>query len=291
MIKRLKYHEIDFEKYSECLENSAQQNFYAQKHILDFLCETWELLVFKNYEAVMPVPIKQKLGFSFALQPLFCQQLGVFSNEDNPLVNDIFFNFLKKNYRTVYYGFNAENQFTSKVLVKKNHVIDRQSYQNLRKKYFKGRKYSIKSAQFHTFKELELNDENIHFIRSNFKGLKKEGDKAKLMSYLHFLNKNNQLKIFGCFNNLKLTNAAIAIKTEEKLFLLALVNDPKFIKYNGASFLIDKILQENIEHRDFDFMGSNLSGIGLFFKSFGASERVYGILETSKKDLLLSLFT
>jgi hypothetical protein len=31
MIRRLKYNEIDFEKYSKCLENSAQKNWYARR--------------------------------------------------------------------------------------------------------------------------------------------------------------------------------------------------------------------------------------------------------------------
>jgi hypothetical protein len=61
MIRRLKYNEIDFEKYSKCLENSAQKNWYARKEVLDQLSGNWHILVYNDYEAVMPVPLKENL--------------------------------------------------------------------------------------------------------------------------------------------------------------------------------------------------------------------------------------
>ena len=58
MIKRLQYHEIDFEKYTQCLENSQQRKYSATKDFLDITSnKQWELLVYNNYEAVMPVPL------------------------------------------------------------------------------------------------------------------------------------------------------------------------------------------------------------------------------------------
>ncbi len=71
MIKKITYGEINFEKYQICLQNSVQQNFYANRIILDQLCERWELLVYKDYDFVMPVPLKKKYGFFFVIMPLF----------------------------------------------------------------------------------------------------------------------------------------------------------------------------------------------------------------------------
>ena len=56
MIKRLKYNEIDFAKYSKCIENACQRKYSATKDFLDITAgKNWELLVYNNYEAVMPV--------------------------------------------------------------------------------------------------------------------------------------------------------------------------------------------------------------------------------------------
>ena len=109
MIKRITQKEIDFQKYNHCLENSLQKNFYAKKEILDFLAESWELLVYGDYEFVMPIPITKKFRFSIVVMPLFCQQLGVFSKEKNEKIELLFLDFLMKNYRVLTYSFNFQN--------------------------------------------------------------------------------------------------------------------------------------------------------------------------------------
>ncbi|MBU3049861.1 hypothetical protein KNV96_17100, partial [Chryseobacterium indologenes] len=84
MIKRLKYHEIDFVKYSQCLENSEQRKYTATKDFLDITSKKqWEVLVYNDYEAVMPVPFIRKYGVKIVHNPKLCQQLGVFSKKDD----------------------------------------------------------------------------------------------------------------------------------------------------------------------------------------------------------------
>ena len=98
MIKRLKYQEIDFEKYQNCLENAEQKIYSAEKVFLDVTAKNdWELLVYGDYEAVMPIPFIKKWGFKFVVTPKLTQQLGVFSKNDNPEINELFLDFLQKN--------------------------------------------------------------------------------------------------------------------------------------------------------------------------------------------------
>lgn len=289
MIKKLKYSEIDFVKYNACIENSVQKNVYAEKENLDFLCESWELIATADYQFVMPVPVKKKFGFKFVLMPLFCQQLGVFGPRVNPEIEEEFKAFLMKNYRVFFYAFNHQNVLKDCVS-KKNYFIPSTEYSLLRKGYFKGRKSTVKTAQYLDFKEISLSS-NKDFLEKNFKGLDQKSDKEKLMQYLHFLEKKGILRIFGSFFEDQLTNSALVIDDGKTFSLLGLVNDELHKKHNGASFLIDRILKENIHHRSFDFMGGSIRrGIELFFKSFGSVLQEYPIVFESKKDLLLKLF-
>ena len=289
MIKRLKYNDIDFAKYEECVENAAQKNIYAQKKILDALCESWELLVAGNYEFVMPVPLKRKLGFNIVLMPLFCQQLGVFSKLKDPEKEQQFLEYLQKNYRLFSYAFNHQNTFSPDLMMKKNYIIPQTDYPTLRKKYFKGRKSTVKTAQYLTYKEVKRVDV-LDFIKDNFKGLDKQTDVTKFFEYIDFLDNENFLRIFGSYKENDLTNLAIIIEEEKRFSLLALINDPHFKSDNGASFLIDRILQENIAQKNFDFMGGNIRGIEVFFKSFGSELEQYPSLEKSKGELLRNFF-
>ncbi|KQT35452.1 hypothetical protein ASG22_00015 [Chryseobacterium sp. Leaf405] len=281
MIRRLKYESIDFKKYTQCLENSEQKNWYAKKEVLDELSENWEVLIYQDYEAVLPVPLMKKLGLRFVIMPLFCQQLGVFSSKDNREINDQFLKALRKNYKIFYYSFNQYNSFSSALEQRKNYKIPISDYDVLRrKKYFKGRKSTAKWAQHLFYKEIELNAEHISFIENNFKGLTKQKDVNKFKEYLSFLNEMNSLKLCAAYLDDKLINIAVLISEETQLSLLALINDERYKNENGPSFLIDKILNLYIHEKTFDFMGSNIRGIEVFFKSFGAELQDYSFFES-----------
>ncbi|WP_294243843.1 hypothetical protein [uncultured Chryseobacterium sp.] len=280
MIRKLEYNKIHFGKYAECLRNSQQKNWYARKEILDHLSGNWHILVYNDYEAVMPIHIQKKMGINFVHMPLFCQQLGIFSKIDNPEVNQCFLNFLTEKYRVFFYTFNDGNGFEDHLEKKKNYIIPVSEYPLLRrKKYFKGRKSTVKAAQHLTYQEIEFGAAALDFIKNNFKGLTKEKDWEKLKNYLSFLSENNTLKLAGAFSGNTLINLALMVSDTDQLSLLGLMNHEQHKEENGASFLIDKILQEYIAVKSFNFMGSNIRGIEVFFKSFGAELREYGFVE------------
>jgi len=281
MIRRLKYESIDFDKYAGCLESSEQKNWYAKKEVLDELSGNWEILIYGNYEAILPVPLTKKMGINFVIMPLFCQQLGVFSSKDNSEINDQFLKALKRNYKIFYYSFNQYNSFSSILEKRKNYKIPISDYEILRrKKYFKGRKSTTKWAQHLYYKEVELNPEHFSFIENNFKGLTKKTDIKKFNDYLNFLNKSNSLKLCAAYLDEVLINIAVLVSEKTEFSLLALINNEAYKKEDGASFLIDKILSHYIHEKSFDFMGSNIRGIELFFKSFGAELHDYGFIQS-----------
>ncbi|MPN18113.1 hypothetical protein SDC9_165471 [bioreactor metagenome] len=80
------------------------------------------------------------------------------------------------------------------------------------------------------------------------------------------------------------------IEEETNFSLLGLINDERFRDDNGASFLIDRILKEHISEKSFSFMGGNIRGIEVFFKSFGSQLQEYAVIENSVKDLMAHFF-
>lgn len=286
MIRRLSYQEIDFQKYNYCIENSIQKNFYAKKENLDFLTKNWELLVYGDYEAVMPIPFVKKAFLKIVIMPLFCQQLGIFGNVDTE-INQQFLNYFKANYNVLHYAFNFNNEFETTLNKRKNFVIPVQEYAFLRrKKYFKGRKSTVKTAQYLEFREVLSSSDLLDFIKNNFKGLEKESDLDFFMRYINYLDKNNKLKMFGSYFENQLTNITILIDDDNSYSLLGLINNEEHKNHNGASFLIDRILDMNIERKVFNFMGGSIRGIEVFFKSFGSDLQEYQVIQNSKKDLI-----
>jgi len=104
--------------------------------------------------------------------------------------------------------------------------------------------------------------------------------------YLLFLEENKRLKMFGSYYEENLTNVAVLIDNENYFSLLGLLNSEELKNHNGASFLIDRILNLNIEQKSFNFMGGSIRGIEVFFKSFGSDLQQYPVVQNSKKDII-----
>jgi len=101
-IKYLERWEIDTVKWDNCVQSCQHSLAYALSGYLDGVCDNisdyskfsfddenqntseilgqWGGLVLNDYEAVFPLPWRQKFGLKYVFQPLFCQQLGLFGN-------------------------------------------------------------------------------------------------------------------------------------------------------------------------------------------------------------------
>ncbi len=288
MIKHLTYPEIDFAKYDRCLANAQQKNFFAQKEVLDFFCDKWELLVYEDYKYIMPLPVKQRLGQKFIVSPIFCQQLGIFGPQDNPEINGQLLNHTLKNFNTYQYSFNSHNTFKKQLDFRKNYYISAGPYEAQRRKYSKGRKSSVKAAGHLKFSQVEFCTDTQNFLRKFHKGLDKQSDLDTMLRFIAFLEKRNMLKLYGAYLDEQLLTIAALIDDGTSVYLLALVSDEKFRNENPTSFLVDKILEKYIGSRNFSFMGSNVRSIGIFNSSFGAELQEYPVIQFSKKELALN---
>ena len=293
MIKRLKYHEIDFEKYRKCLENSEQYKYSAAKIFLDITSQKqWELLIMNDYEAVMPVPFVIKFGIKVVLHPRLCQQLGVFSNKDDKKVNDLFLKFLIKNYNVFYYAFNDKNNFTENLQKRNNYLIFPNSYENVRKKYSPKRKRKLRISEeikdVYSIEEIDF-EASLNFMKNNMIGHKTIDDKRKYIEIFQNLYNKNLIKFSAFKVNNEIYNL-IALYVENKtVVLLGTFNKKETIKFSGASILIDKEIENFIPSKIFDFEGSDIPNIKEFFRGFRPTEAPYSYISKSKKQLILDL--
>jgi len=290
MIRRLKYNEIDFEKYTKCLENSEQRKYSATKDFLDITSnKQWELLVYKDYEAVMPVPYVYKFGIKIVHNPMLCQQLGVFSKQDSVGLNEDFLSFLEKKYLIRIYPFNDFNQFYSGLKKKKNYIIYPDIYEKVYAKYSPKRKRKLRSEpeilKNSEIKEINFSDAE-NFIKSNFLGANKEQDVSRFIDIFKKFYNSGYVIFSAYFYKDKIVNI-IAVYSDKKVnALLGTFNDKNYVKISGASILIDNIIKQNIEKKVFDFEGSELPNVEEFFRGFRPELKPFYIIESSKKDLV-----
>lgn len=293
MIRRLQYHEIDFAKYTQCLENSEQRKYSAAKEFLDITSKKqWEILVYKDYEAVMPVPYVRKYGLKIVHNPKLCQQLGVFSSKDNIELNEAFLEYLEKNYMIRIYSFNDVNQFHTKIRVKKNFLLYPESYENVYVRYSPKRKRKLRLSEDvvkdSVVKKISY-DQAKAFIEANTIGLNKDNDLSEFTRIFEHFYQLNLLKFTAFYYQNRIVNMIATYSDGKMVALLGNFNDKDYVKLSGASVLIDHIIKETIGTHIFDFEGGELPNIEEFFRGFRPELKPYAIIENSKKNLFKKL--
>lgn len=284
-IRKIKRKNLDLEKYSKTLNESFNHRIYAETWYLDILTDgKWECLVFGDYEVIMPIPFQFKFGIKFVLQPIYCQQLGVFYKEE--ISEELFKEFEKKlhQYRVRSYHFNEENteNFNMKGEQRVNHVLDlSQSYEEISKKYNRNRRRKLR--EFPLDYNLNLSEEIDDFVKlyiEEYPHLAKEDwiDRLKKIMRAAFeKNIGYQFRIED--ENSDLAASLFYIKTNKRLFQLGASRNKSNSDAGFFTIIINHAIEyfSGIKNFKFDFEGSMIPGVALFNESFGAEKRYYTV--------------
>lgn len=295
MIRNLAYSQIDFQKYRLCLQHSCQNYDYANPEFLEVVSgQSWHLLVYGDYEAVMPVCYVKKFGFKIVLMPKMCQQLGVFSAQDQPDLNQEFSNYLQKNFRVLYYAFNAKNQFDHNLKRRVSYQLSSKSYDETRKSYSMHRRRNVRITdkllnKISFRKELRIQDQT--FFLKNMRGVSKLQDAEKYFQLMKSMLEKN----IGHYRVLEyseeIQSLAYLYEGEKNTYLSLFINNYPLADPNLPSIMIDNILQEFISIKSFDFMGSEVSSVAQFNERFGAQRYQYPVVHNTKKFLVRNFFS
>lgn len=78
MIRYLTHELIDKQRWDECLQHAPNGLVFGNSWFLDAAYPQWAAVVKGDYEAVLALPVKRKLNILYALQPFFVRHLGIY---------------------------------------------------------------------------------------------------------------------------------------------------------------------------------------------------------------------
>jgi hypothetical protein len=300
MIKYVKRKKLDLVKYNDCIENSIQSRIYGFAWYLDIVADNWDVLVFNDYEAVMPIPWKRKYGIKYISSPLWVLELGIFSLDDKTNLES-FLAVLFDTFKFIELRLNSKNAFNANkkyVNVKQFQTLDLwEDYDAIFNDYRKDRKKDIKKAL--NLDLVEKWDDKIEKLITLFKG--NVGKRVPNISVKDYVILENliatcQEKKAGEILSIYDKNDALVASgffLKHKKFVTVLVSSTDFNnRNNGANtFLIDRALfkyQKNFN--GFNFGGSSIKSISKYFLSFGAKTLEYKQIKYNKLPFLLRFF-
>lgn len=284
-IKYLEHNEIDKAKWDLCINQAINRLPYAFSWYLDVVSPNWHALVSDDYKFVFPLTWRNKMGFNYLYQPLFTQQLGIFSSLPVSFaVSNDFLNAIPSKFKLIEINLNSFNPAAGNKFVaskRLNFEMDLSlSYEEIRKFYSDNQKRNINKAKKN---ELKINQPDISEVISLFKndrGLKVErmkNESFELLRRLYSALKQKGISyIRGVSDGSQTICGGIFIQTEYRIIFLFSGNTVIGKSSGAMSFLIDSVIQENSNKKIIlDFEGSNDLGLARYYSSFGSIEHVY----------------
>jgi hypothetical protein len=284
MIRFLRRRQIDDEQWNGVIASSRHETIYPYTWYLDACADNWAGFVMNDYECVMPVAFRRKIGLKYTYQPIYCQQLGVYSDRrvDTEIAR-MFLYGLRKNFRMGDYAMNEGNILGDEqgfeVNDNTNYVLEMAApYETVYKKYTENCRRNIKKAYQ---SDIEFSDKvSIEEVIA----LKKMSDPTKrgeehyayVQALFSRLQTRDKIRIFGARLGDHLVAAAIfAFSNERAIFLLSASSERG--KERRAMFLVvDRFIEMYAEKMGkLDFEGSNIVSIARFFRGFGAKPEIY----------------
>ena len=299
-IKYFEHNEIDKAKWDLCINQAINRLPYAFSWYLDVVSPNWHALVSDDYKFVFPLTWRNKMGFNYLYQPLFTQQLGIFSSLPVSFaVSNDFLNAIPSKFKLIEINLNSFNPAAGNKFVaskRLNFEMDLSlSYEEIRKFYSDNQKRNINKAKKN---ELKINQPDISEVISLFKndrGLKVErmkNESFELLRRLYSALKQKGISyIRGVSDGSQTICGGIFIQTEYRIIFLFSGNTVIGKSSGAMSFLIDSVIQENSNKKIIlDFEGSNDLGLARYYSSFGSIEHVYLHLKKNTLPFPVRLF-
>lgn len=283
MIRLVKNEDIDIQKWDNCIREAVNSRIYAFSWYLNTVETNWSALILDDYKAVFPLALGKKMGVPYAYQPVFTQQLGIFT----PLLitPQLIESFLKELILIsplIQINLNSHNKIDGnfiEVQKKINHELDLISpYETLKQAYSKNLKRKLKKAQkaqLSISKNMKPEVVIDLFRENKGKHIRHLQDKdyQKLKRLTYKALKLHTAEIWGIYTSENsLCAAAIFMKDMRRYTFLFSANNEEAKNNAAMSFLIDSFIKENAMTRMiFDFEGSNDKNLARFYKSFGST--------------------
>jgi hypothetical protein len=288
-LEHLRNKAIDFKRWDDCVAQSRNHLTYAFSWYLGVVSPDWEALVSKDYEYVMPLPVKSRYGFPYMVQPLLTQQLGIFSK--HKITEQIVEEFMKE---IPYFSYELnlnENNFYAKALIYPNFILDlNKPYIDIYSSYSKNSQRNIEKAQKSNLR-IQQNITKESFLSFYFSVHKHylSPQQPVLKKLIEKGISENALTLYGVFSdNNNLVAGLCMLHTNNRLTYLLPASNAEGRKTSAMFLLIDHLIRKNAEKNYLlDFEGSKIESIARLYRGFGAKYHPYYILKRFRPSFLI----
>lgn len=292
-IRYITQREIDRSKWDRCIAEASNGSVYAYSTYLDHMSARWDGLVLDDYEAVMPLTWNRKWGMYYLYQPYLSAEGGVFQREAvSTETLKSFLEAIPEKFRFWEFALNAENLLPDTgfpLYPRMNFLLPLNgSYETIQHGYRKDLKHNLQKAKEACLVYqrdipvdwvLELANRKL----SSLTKLKKEHYKNFEKLYLH-LQEDKMAITRGVINqDGKLLASGVFFFSHTRAYYVLAGNHPDGRDVGASHMLLDEFIHEFAgSGLTFDFEGSDIPSLAMFYRAFGAYEQPYAAIRLNR---------
>jgi hypothetical protein len=298
-IHYLRQEAIDKHKWDGCVGGAFNHLIYAYSAYLDIMAPGWDALVLNDYEAVMPLPRKNKSGFSYLFQPPITPTLGIFGNAITEELAGCFLAAIPAVFKLWDISLNHFNPLPHSpaypVYPRNNFVLAlNKPYGEIQKGYHLNIKRNISKAISSgcIVKKGVPIDVIIRVAEREFPRFAKVESSFFERVRALYLYYGGQGETYCVLNDKGENMASAAFLLSQGRACYWLVgNDPGGREYGASSLLLDAFIRDHSD-KDIllDFEGSDDKGVADFYKKFGSMAEPYTTIYYNKLPFPFRLF-
>lgn len=293
-IHYIKHAEIDSDKWNQCIDGAFNCRIYAYDWHLDRTAIEWDALVYGDYEFVMPLPFRKKMGIKYLYQPIFSQQLGIFPTPSKTIFS-AFIAAVSNRFKYADIQLNAiniqEENNGDIFFERKNYLLSlTQDFKSIISGYSKNTKRNIAKAQKQDLTIIEgiRLEAYLEFKAQNLPAGVDKSAIDKLKSLIAFGEYKGFGKIYGVYTpGNELCAAVYFCRWKDRVIYFNAASNEEGKNTGAMYYLINRFIEDNAEKNlILDFEGSMIPGVERFYKGFGAKPETYFQLKYNRLPLL-----
>lgn len=292
-IQYLHHHQVDQQAWNACIDKATNGKVYAYSWYLDAMCTNWDALVLENYQAVMPLPFREKWGIQYLYQPFLTAQLGLFGAQPCKELLNSFLKSIPAKFRYWDFPLNSGNVFaldSFPLYQRMNYVLNlHQPYEALSAQYRENTRRNIKRSlpfNLQVKKGLPI-DEVISLNQSQSLRQQQEftdSDYGRFRGLFSRLADQGKAETYGVYSPRNELLASVAfLYSHNRAYYLLVGNHPNSRALGASHRLVDTFIQDHANlPLLLDFEGSDIPSLAFFYSSFGAVSEPFSAIRHNR---------
>jgi hypothetical protein len=295
-IQLIAHQDLDKQHWNNCVRHSLNPLIYAHSEWLDAMSPGWHGLVVGDYEAVMPVTWRRKMGIEYLCQPAFTQQLGLFVSATDyyAALNDCLAK-LTTRYRLIEIFLNYANPLPPGEKHHQNfELFLNLDYPSIAGNYKTDLHKNLKRAEKYklVYEEGKSAKEFISLFQQHYAermGARPQDYEAFAQLMKSWIATGKCILRQVSLDGGELLATAVLAKDDKRLYNLASTTLPNGRTLEANHYLFDRLIHEFAgSGLVLDFEGSDQPGIARFYQKFGSISRPYPAFRVNRLPRLIS---